>query len=222
VELKPVGTNELINYQTGRKEKFKHFSINDLMINHEFATPHAGFALRFLNDKSNGYFVEIGACHWKENNNTYLLEKEFNWNGVAIDIEKHFADEYNFNRKNFCIHGDGMSFNWDKYFQENNFPKRIDFLQIDIDKTPKYANLFALLNMPLARYRFSTMAIEHCANIDPSLSRMREIQREILFSYGYMLVASGYDEDWWIDSELGISESEYNSISRDTWVGKFI
>jgi hypothetical protein len=66
------------------------------------------------------------------------------------------------------------------------------------------------------------MAIEHCANIDPSLSRMREIQREILFSYGYMLVASGYDEDWWIDSELGISESEYNSISRDTWVGKFI
>jgi hypothetical protein len=115
-----------------------------------------------------------------------------------------------------------MSINWDKYLIDHNFPERIDFLQIDIDKTPDYANLFALLNVPLSRYRFSTITIEHCANMDIRLMKMRDIQREILFAYGYRLVAAGYDEDWWIDSELGISESEYNALSYEAWAGKFI
>ena len=53
--------------------------------------------------------------------NDFLLEKEFNWKGVAIDILKHFADDYNINRSNHCIHGDAFSYNWDKYLEKNNF-----------------------------------------------------------------------------------------------------
>ena len=154
--------------------------------------------------------------------NDFLLEKEFNWKGVAIDILKHFADDYNINRSNHCIHGDAFSYNWDKYLEENNFPKRIDYLQIDVDKTPDYANLFALMNVPLSRYRFNTITLEHCANMDVRLMKMRDIQREILFSYGYQMVGAGYCEDWWIDSELGISESEFNLITSDIWSGKLI
>lgn len=222
MNLNKIESVQLMNYETGKNIDVKQFKVSDLIINHEFSTPHAGFALRFCNDKRDGYFVEVGACHWRQGNNTFLLEQEFGWKGVAIDIRKNFADEYNENRSNHCVHGDGMSYNWDKYFEENNFPKRIDYLQIDIDKDPDYANLFALLNIPFSRYRFSTITLEHCANMDPRLLKMRDIQREILFSYGYRIVAAGYDEDWWIDSQLNISESEFNSISYDTWAGKFI
>ena len=51
--------------------------------------------------------------------------------------------------------------------------------------------------------------------------KMRDIQREILFSYGYQMICAGYCEDWWIDSELGIFESQFDSITYDTWAGKF-
>jgi hypothetical protein len=222
MELKPIQSTTLMDYESGQNVEVKQFQVEDLILNHEFATPHAGFALRFNNDKKDGTFLEIGACHWKQGNNTYLLEKEFNWKGVAIDIVKHFADDYNINRSSHCIHGDAFSYNWDQYLSENNFPKRIDYLQIDVDKTPDWANLFALLNVPLSRYRFNTITLEHCANMDPRLMKMRDLQREILFSYGYRIVAAGYDEDWWIDSQLGISESEFNSISYQAWAKKFI
>lgn len=217
IKLNPISSNKLINYSTGNYEEIKSFRHEDLIIEHELATLHSAFALRFCNDKENGVFVEIGTADWKTNNNTYFLEKEFGWTGVAIDIEKKFTDKYNENRRSHCINADAMSYNWDKYFEENNFPERIDYLQIDIDKTPRYANLFALLNLPLARYRFSTITIEHNAGMDPSLNDMKNIQKDILFSYGYKLVAEGFTDDWWIDSKLNISESQFNSITYSAW-----
>lgn len=220
-ELKPVSSVSMIDYDTGNYRDVKVFTNKDLIIDNEFATVSSGFALRFCDDKRNGFFVEIGASDWKTNNNTYFLEKEFGWKGLAIDIQKHFCDEYNKNRVSSCIHGDAMSCNWDKYFEENNVPKRIDFLQIDIDMNPKYANLLALINLPLSRYRFSTIVLEHASVLDKSLENMKKIQHEILYSYGYKLVAEGFNDDWWIDSQLGISDSSFNSITYEAWSKQF-
>lgn len=36
--------------------------------------------------KKNGYFIDCGAGHCTNGSNTYVLEKDFNWTGVAIDI----------------------------------------------------------------------------------------------------------------------------------------
>jgi hypothetical protein len=30
--------------------------------------------------------VELGSRHYLEGNNTYILEKEYNWKGVGFDI----------------------------------------------------------------------------------------------------------------------------------------
>ena len=222
VYLKPIKSHKLIDYKTGKYVDVKRFTHEDLIIEDELATTSSAFALRFNDDKKNGTFIEIGVADWKKNNNTYFLEKEFGWSGVAIDIEKQFADEYNKNRLSHCINGNAMSYNWDKYLQENNFPDRIDYLHIDIDKTPPYANLFALINLPLSRYRFSTITIEHNAGMDQTLSHMKEIQKDILFAYGYKLVAEGFTDDWWIDSQLNISESEFNSITYSAWNRTFL
>jgi hypothetical protein len=222
MKLNPIEKHTMFDYRLNKNIDLKHFKPSDFYLDIEHSTPHAGFALRLNDDKQNGFYVEIGSSQWQKDNNTYILEKYFNWNGVGIEIMDDLVKEYNDNRINKCIAGDAMSFNWDKYFEENNFPKRIDYLQIDIDKTPPYANLFALLNLPLSRYRFSTMTIEHCYNHDPSISKVRDIQREILFSYGYKIVAAGFNEDWWIDGQLNISESEYIGVTGETWRGKFI
>ena len=38
------------------------------------------------NYKHNGYFLDIGANDAKINNNSYLLETEFHWDGLCIDL----------------------------------------------------------------------------------------------------------------------------------------
>jgi FkbM family methyltransferase len=44
--------------------------------------------LRLLNYKQNGYFLDIGCSDPKNLSNTYVLEKEFNWKGLAVDPRK--------------------------------------------------------------------------------------------------------------------------------------
>lgn len=44
------------------------------------------FVVAMTQAKKNSTFLEIGAGHLKHGNNTYLLEKTFNWNGTSIDL----------------------------------------------------------------------------------------------------------------------------------------
>ena len=46
------------------------------------------FVLNCTNFKRNGYFLELGSRHPKENNNSYILEKSFDWKGIMVDREK--------------------------------------------------------------------------------------------------------------------------------------
>jgi FkbM family methyltransferase len=43
------------------------------------------WVIDFFKGKRDGYFVDIGAYDGKEISNTYLLEKEFGWDGVCIE-----------------------------------------------------------------------------------------------------------------------------------------
>jgi FkbM family methyltransferase len=46
------------------------------------------FALLVANFKYNGFFIEIGAANGKDFSNTYLLEKNFLWNGIVAEPAK--------------------------------------------------------------------------------------------------------------------------------------
>jgi FkbM family methyltransferase len=42
-------------------------------------------ALKHVNHKRNGYYIEIGVHDGKSNSNTYLMDTQYGWKGVCID-----------------------------------------------------------------------------------------------------------------------------------------
>jgi FkbM family methyltransferase len=42
-------------------------------------------------EQKNGFFVEVGACYPKKLSNTYLLEKQYNWQGVLVEPNPELA-----------------------------------------------------------------------------------------------------------------------------------
>ena len=169
------------------------------------------FVLDMLKNKKDGYYVELGAADPIEGSNTYKLETEFGWKGVSFDLNEAHANKFNEIRKNPCLAEDAITFNYEKYFEENNFPKRIDYLQVDVDTGYDLggrplgnfcSNLLGLIALPLNRYRFSVVTFEHDALIHYKLNDIRDAQREIMNALGYSLVKRITWEDWWVDPEV--------------------
>ena len=48
----------------------------------------------FFQDKRDGIFLDVGANHYKSTSNTYYLEQQLNWSGIAIDALPEFAADY--------------------------------------------------------------------------------------------------------------------------------
>jgi FkbM family methyltransferase len=48
----------------------------------------------FFHDQRNGVFVDVGSYDYKFFSNTYYLEKELGWSGLAVDAQEEFAADY--------------------------------------------------------------------------------------------------------------------------------
>ena len=165
------------------------------------------FVTEIFNGKKNGVYVELGAFDSKLGSNTFYLESDYDWSGVSFEVLEDRKLEFQANRKNPCF-GDALEFNYISYFENNNFPKQIDYLQVDIDAGYQhngrpfgnhYLSLLGLISLPLTQYRFSIITFEHDANMYFRNSAIRDAQREILDSLGYALVVREKHEDWWVD-----------------------
>lgn len=179
-------------------------------------------AINLLNKKKNGFYVELGANHPIEGSNTYYLEKEFGWKGVSFEVLPEFQNLHQGVRDNPCLLEDARAFDYKKYFIENNFPKQIDFLQVDIDagfdKFGKQlgdsaSSLHGLIQLPLNEYRFTFITYEHEAVNDFKKNSERDCQREILSSYGYALVVRNWHDDWWVDPNV-IPHSQFKNFYK--------
>ena len=56
------------------------------------------FVLLELEFKKNGYFVEFGATNGLDLSNSYLLEKEFGWNGILAEPARSWHEDLRENR----------------------------------------------------------------------------------------------------------------------------
>jgi FkbM family methyltransferase len=52
----------------------------------------------FFRDKREGFFVDVGASHYRINSTTYFLETALGWRGIAIDAQPHYAEDYSRHR----------------------------------------------------------------------------------------------------------------------------
>ena len=168
------------------------------------------FVMSMLDGKRNGVYVEIGADQPRVISNTYLLEKDFDWSGISFELDADKVAFFNTIRENKCLCEDATLYNYKSLFEEFNYPKQIDYLQLDID--PAEGTLRALKVLPLDDYRFSVITYE--TDVYSSGADIQDEQIEILESHGYQLVAKNVKcegnpyEDWWVDPAI---------VSEDVW-----
>lgn len=171
------------------------------------------FVLMANKGKQAGYFLEIGCADPFKNNNTYLLEKDFYWRGISIDIDFAVIQRFRKERPGPSYNSDALKLDYSQVLRENNAPKVIDYLQIDCD--PPTVSLEILKRIPFNEYRFNAITFEHDFYADPTI---REQSRAYLRAHNYELIVSDVAfttgksfEDWWVHSSVPVA-----SPNKDT------
>jgi SAM-dependent methyltransferase len=202
VEVKPFATYNQSKYQ---KLKIKFEGSQNIKENYSEAYQDM-FVLTMLNGKRNGTYLEIGAGNAFYGNNTALLEKDFDWKGVAFDICEEFVSAHNNERKNPCLFKNALTTNYELLLSGMNFPENIDYLQLDCD--PPEVTYKILLNIPFEKYKFAVITYEHDYYCDET-KLFQEKSRKYLDSYGYVRVVNNISpddhrpyEDWWVHPDL--------------------
>ncbi len=167
------------------------------------------FVLCALDGKRNGTYLEVGAAHPRQDNNTFLLETEFDWRGVSVEWDTKFANEFNATRINKCLCEDARLIDYDQILQKISNNNHIDFLQLDVD--PPQITFEILSKINFDKYSFSVITFEHDSWRGSAVER--DASRQILQSHGYTLVLSdvmhdGYEfEDWYVNEKYMVSDN---------------
>lgn len=162
------------------------------------------FVLSVLGGRRQGIYLEIGSGHPFENSNTALLENQFDWTGISIDINKSQVLKFQQERQNTCICADALKLNYKDFLNEHYQSKEVDYLQIDCDPAQ---NSFTVLQLIMEQdFVFKVITFEHDAYKDTDFV---ERSRELLKSKGYKLAVAGLEwypgrpyEDWWIHESV--------------------
>jgi hypothetical protein len=174
------------------------------------------FVLFTYNGKKNGTYLEIGAGDPYHLNNTYLLESEFDWSGLSLEIEENLCNLWG-NRKNKIICKDASIIDYKKILDNNFKTKEIDYLQLDCE--PSKTTFETLLSIPFEEYKFGIITYEH-DHYNDITRKYRSKSRKYLKLYGYELVFTNISptpwspfEDWWVHPDL-VDVEKINKIKN--------
>lgn len=164
--------------------------------------------------KMNGYFLEIGSNHPITHNNTYLLEKKYNWRGLMVEYDTSFEELYKMYRpKSLYQLNDARRVHYRKILDDNHFPENMDYLQIDLDVDNKSTldTLILLNDTVFDKYTFATITFEHDIYTGNYFDT-QSISRQIFADRGYTLVFPNVSvfwegsykpfEDWYVHPKL--------------------
>lgn len=155
------------------------------------------FVAETLEFKKNGTFLDIGCHHYKDISNTYYLENELNWNGIGIDIECHFEQDWITNRPNSkFICADAVTMDYDALLKANNMPLVIDYLSVDLE--PPVLTFAALKKLFETDYVFGVVTFETDFYREQST---RDESRELFKQKGYVFIKElNQQDDYYIHS----------------------
>lgn len=177
------------------------------------------FVLKLLKNKTNGFFLEIGSNHPITINNTYILEKKYNWKGIMIEYDESYKNLYETHRQNSIhIFQDARTIEYYNILKKNNFSNKIDYLQIDLEVSNKSTidTLELLNNSVFDEYKFSIITFEHDIYTGNHFNT-RERSRDILNKKGYILVFPDVKnegnkfEDWYVHPD-NVDINDINKI----------
>lgn len=200
-------SEDIIKYNKGKYDKLKFKFPGSENIEKNYSQAYQDmFVLAILNGKRNGTYLEIGAQEPFYQNNSALLETEFNWKGTSIEIREDMCKMFAEQRKNKILCKDATKINYEKLLDEMNLGKNIDYLQVDCE--PSKTTFEILTAIPFEKYKFAVITYEHDHSVDIT-SSYRDKSRRFLKSYGYEIVVKDVAfndeytfEDWWIHPDL--------------------
>ena len=204
--------------------KFKFKGLKNILQNYSQCYQDL-FVLYILKGKKKGTYLEIGAGKPFYGNNTALL-KEFNWSGISLEINQSLIDQWLIERPNdIILNEDATNVDFNKIYN-NNLPKSIDYLQLDID--PSSNTYKALKNVPFDQIQFNVITYEHDYYVDNS--KYRSKSREFLKEKNYILIASNISpdnhspfEDWYVHKNYynnSISNNDQGVLCAKDYVFK--
>lgn len=180
------------------------------------------FVLSVLNNKQNGYFVEIGSNDPIYINNTYILEKNYNWNGIMIEYDQKYLEKYKETRYNSVYEiNDATKINYLELFIKNKTPLNIDYLQIDleVENGSTIQTLENINEQVFSNYKFAIVTFEHDI-YRGDFFNTKERSRKIFKDNGYFMVygdvkdSNNSFEDWYVYPSL-VNMDYINKIKSD-------
>jgi len=197
----------ILPYDRGKLNQLRYKFNNVERIDKNYSQTYQDmFVLSMLDGKENGTYLEIGSADPFHNNNTALLETQFNWSGISIDIDTDEVDKFLKERKNLVLAADATKIDYANLLKKNNIKQNVDYLQIDCEPSETTYNV--LLSIPFDDYKFGVITYEHDYYADESKS-FRDKSRDYLKSLGYELIVNNiapnsYNsyEDWWVHPDL--------------------
>lgn len=167
-----------------------------------------------LNHKTNGYFLDIGGCYWDYMSNTCFFDKVRNWKGIGVELKAEYAEGWKQNRSNSIFHvGNAIETDYQKLLDDNNAPKVIDYLSIDVDPptTLSLESLYAVFKTN-RRFNVITFETDYGGDVECNFTRpsTRDHSRKFLLDRGYKLVQEIYTNNntYHVD-DLWVHESIY-------------
>lgn len=205
-------------YRKEQHAKLKYKFTNSCIIEENYSQSYQDlFVLSVTNGKNNGTYLEIGAGDPIFGNNTYLLEKLYNWTGISLEIKSDLADRFRSIRKNSILCCDATKQNYRALLNSYYTSDIIDYLQIDCEPPDKTFEI--LLSIPFDQYKFGIITYEHDYYLDITKS-YRSKSRNYLRSLGYKLIIPDVSidnstpfEDWWIHPDI-IDQNIFNDIMQ--------
>lgn len=166
------------------------------------------FVTTCLQSQSNGRYLEIGASDPVNINNTYQLERMFNWQGISLDILPEVVTYFNSVRKNKAVCMDATTANYDALLDNMGWADThiVDYASIDCE--PPENTFKALLQVMLSGYKFRVITFEH--DTYQATLPVKQMSRALLINMGYELIVGGImgsatwhdQEDWYVHPEL--------------------
>lgn len=137
--------------------------------------------------KRDGTFLDVG-CHEHRNlSNTWALEKQFGWRGIAIDVDGSFSHGWATERPgSVFVLGDACTMDYRALLGAQHLSQPIDYLSLDLEPPERtWDCLRHILGQGIwfNAVTFETDYYRYKDSRDPS--------RELMASLGYVLIKPG-------------------------------